>query len=164
MLYTSATGFGPPLLGRLDGERRQVRATAVLAAVLAATAAAWATVLALLPDAAGRQLLGDTWPTAAALLPATGSQYAAMAVGTCGLLALRMLDPRTTLSVQVVFSLLAVVLLAGGYALAGVPGAAWGLCLGSVCRTVATWTRVARLRRRKDARPDPVTADAAGSV
>ncbi|GAA2932521.1 hypothetical protein ACFPN0_26245 [Kitasatospora cinereorecta] len=164
VLYTSATGFGPPLLGRLDGERRRVRATAALAAVLAATAVAWTIVLSLLPDAAGRQLLGDTWPTAAALLPATGSQYAAMAVGTCGLLALRMLDPRTTLSVQVVFSLLAVALLAGGYALAGVPGAAWGLCLGSVCKAVATWTRVARLRRREDARPDPVSADAAGSA
>ncbi|MER6240506.1 hypothetical protein ABT185_31415 [Streptomyces clavifer] len=164
VLYTSATGFGPPLLGRFDGERRQVRATAVLAAVLAATAAAWATVLALLPDAAGRQLLGDTWPTAAVLLPATGSQYAAMAVGTCGLLALRMLDPRTTLSIQVVFSLTAVAFMAGGYALGGVPGAAWGLCLGSLCKAAATWTRVARIRRRKPEPDEAVTADALPSA
>ncbi|MFE6931008.1 hypothetical protein ACFVDT_03115 [Streptomyces sp. NPDC057699] len=149
VLYTSATSFGPPLLGRIDDERRRVRATAGLAAVLAATAALWAVALALLPDGAGRQLLGDTWPTAAALLPATGSQYAAMAVGTCGLLALRMLDPRTTLSIQVVFSLTAVALMAGGYVLGGVPGAAWGLALGSLCKAAATWTRVARLRRRR---------------
>ncbi len=86
-----------------------------------------------------------------------------MAVGTCGLLALRMLDPRTTLSVQVVFSLLSVVLLAGGYALAGVPGAAWGLCLGSVCKAAATWTRVARLRRAPAAGPDTVSAGPSGS-
>ncbi|MFJ8921465.1 hypothetical protein ACIREK_18595 [Streptomyces sp. NPDC102415] len=151
VLFTSATSFGPPLLGRIDDERRRVRATAGLAAVLAATAALWAVTLALLPDGAGRQLLGDTWPTAAALLPATGSQYAAMAVGTCGLLALRMLDPRTTLSIQVVFSLTAVALMAGGYALGGVPGAAWGLALGSLCKAAATWTRVARLRRRSAA-------------
>lgn len=149
VLYTSATSFGPPLLGRIDDERRRVRATAGLAAVLAATAALWAVTLALLPDGAGRQLLGDTWPTAAALLPATGSQYAAMAVGTSGLLALRMLDPRTTLGIQVVFSLTAVALMAGGYALGGVPGAAWGLALGSLCKAAATWTRVARLRRRR---------------
>lgn len=146
VLYTSATSFGPPLLGRLGSRRRQVRAAAGLGAVLAATAALWATGLALLPDAAGRELLGDTWPAAAALLPATGSQYAAMAVGTCGLLALRMLDPRTTLSIQVVFSLTAVAFLAVGYALGGITGAAWGLCLGSVCKAVATWTRVALLR------------------
>ncbi|MFJ6855546.1 hypothetical protein ACIQM3_34330 [Streptomyces sp. NPDC091271] len=158
VLFTSATSFGPPLLGRIGDERRRVRATAGLAAVLAATAALWAAALALLPDRAGRELLGDTWPTAAALLPATGSQYAAMAVGTCGLLALRMLDPRTTLSIQVVFSLTAVALMAGGYALGGVPGAAWGLCLGSLCKAAATWTRVARLRRRSTA--ETLSADA----
>lgn len=163
VLYTSATSFGPPLLGRLGSRRRQVRATAALGAVLAATAALWATALALLPDAAGRELLGDTWPTAAALLPATGSQYAAMAIGTCGLLALRMLDPRTTLSIQVVFSLAAVAFLAGGYALGGVTGAAWGLCLGSVCKAVATWTRVVRLRSRKAAGPETVSVSAVRS-
>ncbi|MFF3353961.1 hypothetical protein ACFYWN_15150 [Streptomyces sp. NPDC002917] len=157
VLFTSATSFGPPLLGRLGSERRRVRATAGLAAVLAATAAAWATALALLPDGVGRHLLGDTWPTASALLPATGSQYTAMAVGTCGLLALRMLDPRTTLSIQVVFSLAAVAFLAGGYVLGGVPGAAWGLCLGSVCKAVATWIRVARLLRRTAPEQAPVS-------
>ncbi|MFF8444600.1 hypothetical protein ACF07U_27465 [Streptomyces californicus] len=163
VLYTSATSFGPPLLGRIADERRRVRATAALAAVLAATAALWATALALLPAGVGRHLLGDTWPTAAALLPATGSQYAAMAAGTCGLLALRMLDPRTTLAIQVVFSLTSVAFLAGGYAVGGVPGAAWGLFLGSLCKATATWIRVARLRRRIGA-ADGVTADAAPSA
>ncbi len=163
VLFTSATGFGPPLLGRLATDRLRVRATAALAAVLAATAAGWATVLALLPGSAGRHLLGDTWPTAGALLPATGSQYAAMAVGTCGLLALRLLDPRTTLSIQVVFSLAAVGFLAGGYWLGGGPGAAWGLCLGSVCKAIATWTRVARLNRRRAAERAPVSATAVRS-
>ncbi|MFF1921961.1 hypothetical protein ACFVW8_15475 [Streptomyces sp. NPDC058221] len=163
VLFTSATGFGPPLLGRLATDRLRVRATAALAAVLALTAAGWATVLALLPGPAGRHLLGDTWPTAAALLPATGSQYAAMAVGTCGLLALRLLDPRTTLSIQVVFSLTAVAFLTGGYVLGGVPGAAWGLCLGSVCKAIATWTRVVRLTRHGAAGASPVSATAVRS-
>lgn len=163
VLFTSATGFGPPLLGRLATDRLRVRATAALAAVLAATAAGWATVLALLPGSVGRHLLGDTWPTAAALLPATGSQYAAMAVGTCGLLALRLLDPRTTLSIQVVFSLTAVAFLICGYVLGGVPGAAWGLCLGSVCKAIATWTRVARLTRSGAAERAPVSAAAVRS-
>ncbi|MGW4625845.1 hypothetical protein [Streptomyces rubiginosohelvolus] len=163
VLFTSATSFGPPILGRIGDERRRIRATAALAAVLAGTAALWATVLALLPDTAGRQLLGDTWPVAADLLPATGSQYAAMAVGTCGLLALRMLDPRTTLAIQVVFSLTAVAFLAGGYAVGGVPGAAWGLFLGSLCKATATWIRVARLRRRTVA-PDPAMAVAEDAV
>ncbi|MFI1224605.1 MULTISPECIES: hypothetical protein [unclassified Streptomyces] len=164
VLYTSATSFGPPLLGRIGDERRRIRATAALAAVLAATAALWATGLALLPESAGRELLGDTWPTAAALLPATGSQYAAMAVGTCGLLALRMLDPRTTLSLQIVFSLTAVMFLAGGYVIGGVPGAAWGLFLGSLCKAVATWIRVAGIRRRRPVPQEDVSADALPSA
>lgn len=163
VLFTSATGFGPPLLGRLATDRLRVRATAALAALLALTAAGWATVLALLPASAGRHLLGDTWPTAAALLPATGSQYTAMAVGTCGLLALRLLDPRTTLGIQVVFSLASVAFLTGGYLIGGVPGAAWGLCLGSVCKAAATWTRVARLTRRDRPGHAPVSATAVGS-
>ncbi|MEU0161652.1 hypothetical protein ABZ154_23145 [Streptomyces sp. NPDC006261] len=164
VLFTSATSFGPPLLGRITDEHRRVRATAVLAAVLATTAGLWATVLALLSDRAGRQLLGDTWPVAAALLPATGSQYAAMAVGTCGLLALRMLDPRTTLAIQVVFSLTTVAFLAGGYVVGGVLGAAWGLFLGSLCKAAATWIRVARLRRRTPSAQETVTADALPSA
>ncbi|MFJ9327126.1 hypothetical protein ACIRPN_18880 [Streptomyces sp. NPDC101230] len=164
VLFTSATSFGPPLLGRIDDERSRVRATAALAAVLATTAGLWATALALLPDRAGRQLLGDTWSVTAGLLPATGSQYAAMAVGTCGLLALRMLDPRTTLAIQVVFSLTTVAFLAGGYVVGGVLGAAWGLFLGSLCKAVATWIRVARIRRRTPAPEGAVTADALPSA
>ncbi|MDF6040669.1 hypothetical protein LRD69_00500 [Streptomyces sp. JH14] len=163
VLFTSATSFGPPLLGRLASERRRIRATAGLAAALAVTAAAWATALALLPDGVGRHLLGDTWPAASALLPATGSQYTAMAVGTCGLLALRMLDPRTTLTIQVVFSLASVAFLAGGYVLGGVPGAAWGLCLGSACKAAATWIRVAGLRRRSAPERTPVSVPAVRS-
>ncbi|MEU0127127.1 hypothetical protein [Streptomyces sp. NPDC006289] len=164
VLFTSATSFGPPLLGRIGDERRRVRATAVLGGVLACTAALWATALALLPGRVGRELLGDTWPTAAALLPATGSQYAAMAVGTCGLLALRMLDPRTTLGIQVAFSLTAVAFMAAGYAVAGVTGAAWGLCLGSLCKATATWTRVVRLRRKRPEAARTVSADALPSA
>lgn len=164
VLFTSATSFGPPLLGRITDERSRVRATAALAAVLAAVAGLWATVLALLPDSAGRQLLGDTWSVAAGLLPATGSQYAAMAVGTCGLLALRMLDPRATLAIQVVFSLTTVAFLVGGYVVGGVLGAAWGLFLGSLCKAAATWIRVARLRRRRPARGRAVSADALPSA
>ncbi|WP_307865866.1 hypothetical protein [Streptomyces smyrnaeus] len=147
VLFNAATGFGPPLLNRTAGARRAARAAGAAGGVLAGLAAAWTTVLLLLPDSAGRALLGDTWASAARLLPATGSQYAAMALGTCGLLALRVLRPRTTLPIQLVFSLASVGCLLGGYALGGVLGAAWGLCLGSAMKAAATWARAARLLR-----------------
>ncbi|MFD9354845.1 hypothetical protein [Streptomyces sp. NPDC060031] len=145
VLFNSANAFGPPVVGRARGKRGVVRLTALMGGALAVVGAGWGAVLYALPDRLGRQLLGDTWTAASALLPATGAQYAVMGLGTCALLTLRVLNPRATLSLQVVFSLLSVGLLLGGYALWGVAGAAWGLALGSAAKAVAGWLRVARI-------------------
>ncbi|MEV8530908.1 hypothetical protein [Streptomyces sp. NPDC051211] len=146
VLFNSANAFAPPVLGRVSGKRAVVRATLTLGLVLAALGAGVAAALYALPDPWGRQLLGDTWPAASALLPATGAQYAVMGLGTCALLTLRVLAPKATLSLQVVFSLLSVAFLLGGYAVWGVQGAAWGLALGSALKATAAWWRVARLK------------------
>ncbi|MGW6850853.1 hypothetical protein ACWGCK_19130 [Streptomyces virginiae] len=161
VLFNSANAFGPPVLGRLGGKRATVRATAALGLVLAAVGAGWATALYLLPDRLGRELLGDTWAGASALLPATGAQYAVMGLGTCALLTLRVLAPKATLSLQVVFSLLSVGLLLGGYAVWGVAGAAWGLAAGSALKALAAWWRVARLPAAAAHEDEPVPAPAA---
>ncbi|MEU8831910.1 hypothetical protein [Streptomyces sp900116325] len=147
VLFNSVNAFGPPLLNRLGGRRATTRATALLGLVLSAVGLAWGLVLYALPDHVGPQLLGETWQLTATLLPASGAQYAVMGLGTCALVTLRVLRPRATLSVQVVFSLLAVVLMLAGYLLTGSAlGAAWGLAAGSALKAVAAWTRVARLR------------------
>lgn len=146
VLFNSANAFGPPIVGRASGKRGVVRLTALLGAALAVTGAGWAAVLYALPDGLGRHLLGDTWTAASALLPATGAQYAVMGLGTCALLTLRVLNPKATLSLQVVFSLLSVALLLGGYAAWGVTGAAWGLAAGSAAKAAAGWARVGRVR------------------
>ncbi|WP_330480219.1 hypothetical protein OH782_34950 [Streptomyces sp. NBC_01544] len=147
VLFNSVNAFGPPLFNRLGGRRATTRAAALLGVVLSAVGLAWGLVLYALPDRVGRQLLGATWESAAALLPASGAQYAVMGLGTCALVTLRVLRPRATLSVQVVFSLLSVVLMLAGYLLTGSAlGAAWGLAAGSALKAVAAWTRVARLR------------------
>ncbi|MEU9373387.1 hypothetical protein AB0D94_06415 [Streptomyces sp. NPDC048255] len=145
VLFNSANAFGPPVLSRLGGKTATVRATVLLGLVLGGLGAGWATALYLLPDRLGRELLGDTWAAASALLPATGAQYAVMGLGTCALLTLRVLAPKATLSVQVAFSLLSVALLLAGYAVWGVAGAAWGLALGSALKATAAWWRVSRL-------------------
>lgn len=146
VLFNSANAFGPPVVGRASGKRGVVRLTALMGGALALLGAGWGAVLYALPDRVGRRLLGDTWEAAAALLPATGAQYAVMGLGTCALLTLRVLNPKATLSLQVVFSLLSVGLLVGGYVLWGVAGAAWGLALGSAAKAGAGWLRVARLK------------------
>lgn len=147
VLFNSATAFGPPLLNRVRGTRGKIRATAVLAFGTAAVAVGWTAVLLLLPLRTGRQLLGATWAASSGLLPASGSQYAFMALGTSALLTLRVLRPRATLPIQVTFSLASVVFMLGGYAADGVLGAAWGLALGSALKAVALWVRIAAERR-----------------
>ncbi|OPG05079.1 hypothetical protein B1R27_22710 [Streptomyces sp. GKU 895] len=139
--FNAATGFGPPLLNRHPAPRR---AALLAGGALAAVAAAWGAVLYALPSGWGRQLLGDTWESAAKVLPATGAQYAAMAFGVCGLLALRVLSPRATMPVQLLFSPVSAGLLLAGYAWTGVEGAAWGLCVGSVLKGAAAWIRTTR--------------------
>ncbi|MCF3183852.1 hypothetical protein IPZ70_28495, partial [Streptomyces polychromogenes] len=134
VLFNSANAFGPPIVGRASGKRGVVRLTAAMGTALALLGAGWAAVLYALPEGLGRHLLGDTWTAASALLPATGAQYAVMGLGTCALLTLRVLNPKATLSLQVVFSLLSVALLLGGYAAWGVTGAAWGLAAGSAAK------------------------------
>ncbi|MFE9257984.1 hypothetical protein [Streptomyces sp. NPDC006879] len=146
VLFSSANAFGPPMLARFPTKRRTVRATLALGALLALLGGGWAAALYALPDRLGRELLGATWDSAAALLPATGVQYAVMGLGTCALLTLRVLSPKATLGVQVVFSFVSVLLLLVGYALGGAAGAAWGLAAGSALKAVAAWSRVARLR------------------
>lgn len=147
VLFNSATAFGPPLLNRVRGADGKVRATAVLAIALAWVAAVWTIVLMLLPDRVGRQLLGDTWASSAGLLAASGSQYAGIALGTSALLTLRVLRPKATLPIQVVFSLASVAFMLAGYRIDGVYGAAWGLCLGSALKAAALWLRIAAVRR-----------------
>lgn len=149
VLFNSATAFGPPLLNRVRGTDGKVRATAVLAAALAAVAVGWTAVLMLLPARAGRQLLGATWASSSALLPASGSQYACIALGTSALLTLRVLRPRATLPIQVVFSLASVAFMLAGYRMDGVLGAAWGLALGSALKAVALWLRIGSVRRER---------------
>jgi hypothetical protein len=151
VLYNSATAFGPPLLARVDHTDDKLRATTVLGAALSWSAAAWTVLLMALPDSAGRQLLGDTWAASSALLPASGSQYAGIALGTSALLTLRVLQPRATLPIQVVFSLASVVFMLAGYGLDGVLGAAWGLCLGSALKAVALWWRIVVIRHNAKA-------------
>ncbi|WP_432160537.1 hypothetical protein [Streptomyces sp. NRRL F-5630] len=156
VLFTSVNAFGPPVLGRFGGRRATARAAALLGLVLGCVALGWALLLYALPASAGQHLLGATWEATAKLLPATGAQYAVMALGTCALVTLRVLSPRATLSLQVVFSLLSVAFMLGGYALMGVQGAAWGLALGSALKALGAWNRVRGLPEHPPAAaPDP---------
>ncbi|CAL9438210.1 hypothetical protein SUDANB99_02183 [Streptomyces sp. enrichment culture] len=154
VFFGAANGFGPPLLNRLGGGRSVVRVTLLLGCALAAAGAVWGGAWWLLPEGWGRRVLGESWPAVAALLPATAAQYTVMGLGVSALLTLRVLSPRETLPVQVVFSLLSVALLYAGFRAGGATGAAWGLAGGSAAKALAAWARVARVRRRAGRAPE----------
>ncbi|WP_228078697.1 hypothetical protein [Streptomyces profundus] len=143
VLLNSVTAFGPPLLNRKPGAHHQARAALGAGGGLAAFAVCWALVLTVLPDSVGRELLGDTWDSVSGILTATGSQYAFIALGTCALLLLRVLTPRATLPIQLIFSAVSVIALLTGYAIGGILGAAWGLAIGSAAKAAASWLRAA---------------------
>ena len=147
VLLGAVAGFAPPHLVRLVGARRRSRAALLLAGGLLAVTAVWSGVLLLLPDDVGAELLGESWALARTVAPAMACQYLAMSWGTAGALALRVLQPRATLPIQVPFSLLNVVLLVLGYVVGGVVGAAWGLVVGSGLKALVTWWRVRVLVR-----------------
>jgi O-antigen/teichoic acid export membrane protein len=48
--------------------------------------------------------------------------------------------------IQVVFSLVSTGAMIAGFALAGVSGAAWGLCVGSVLKATVLWIRIGTVR------------------
>ncbi|MFV2120044.1 hypothetical protein ACE14D_17030, partial [Streptomyces sp. Act-28] len=133
--WSGLRGVVPRRTGR--GGRAGGGGTLLLGCALAATGAAWGGVWRLLPDGWGRRVLGETWPAVAALLPASATQYTLMGLGVSALLTLRVLSPRETLPVQVVFSLLSVALLYAGFAAGGAVGAAWGLAGGSAAKALA---------------------------
>lgn len=141
VLFTASTSFGPPYLSRLSTPRQQIAAAGRIGGALAAVAAVWATVIVALPSHAGEQVLGETWEAAHGLAPATGVQYMAMAMGSAAVLALRLVQPRATLPIQVIFSGVNVVAVVTGYLLLGTMGAAWGLAAGSALKAGALWWR-----------------------
>jgi hypothetical protein len=164
VLFTAATSFGPPYLSRMATVPAQVRAAGRIGIGLGGVALAWAVVVLLLPADVGAELLGETWAYASALVPATGAQYVAMALGTAGILALRVVSPRSTLPIQLVWSAVNVVTLVVGFVGWGVTGAAWGLALGSALKAAALWRRAAVLRRQSASAQAPAPAPGGGPV
>lgn len=95
------------------------------------------------PSSVGTALLGSTWEGARPLMTPIGLQFAAIGVGTVGFTALRLAEPRGTLSIKVVGSAVFMVAFWGGYAIGGLEAAAWGLFLGSAVQATLMWVRYA---------------------
>lgn len=130
--------------------RRSVRALPVFCFLLggaqAAAALAWGlTLMLIMPDAVGRQALGEVWDAASPLiLPATlAVMSASFSTGaTAGLRALGL--ARRSVRAQLFASAAYVTLGVAGAAMGGAVGSAWGVAVATFLASVVWWWNLRR--------------------
>lgn len=137
-----------PEVARAD-RRRDVRVAARVAGAFALVTVAWGGVLLVLPDGAGRALLGATWESAREVLPLTTVQYLFLGASTAAVLVLRVRRATRQLAVQKTWVALASVLCGTAGALVGqdVRWVAAGLAAGAVFAAALGWLQVRRVVR-----------------
>lgn len=109
----------------------------------------WTSSIALLPDSAGRALLGDTWGSTSPLLPGFAWLYVALAAtigATSGLRALG--DSKTSLSIRLALSPITIVFGTAGVVSAGAGGLVVGLAIAGSLGVGLWWRGLHRSCRR----------------
>lgn len=149
VLYNAMQNFAAPVIGQSGSDARRSRLCLLVSGATAALAGLWATLLATLPTSWGAQVLGATWTSAQAVIPAIGVQYVALAFVFGGRTALRLRAPRASLPVQAVASTVALGLVVVLYVAAGVGGMAWALAAGSTVHALIVWVTVLMVRRSR---------------
>ncbi len=137
-LQAAAVPEGSRLLAR--GSPQLMRLLRTMSAGLAGAAVFWGLVLMGLPDGWGAAALGETWPAARQLVPATMVIMVGHGLASGGLTGLRVAgDVRSSLRVRVLAGVVAFATGAAGGLVVGVEGGAWGLAVGPCLTAVAAW-------------------------
>jgi hypothetical protein len=114
-----------------------------VAAGLTALALAWGAFLLLLPDAAGRALLGDTWTTARDVILPLAIASAAVGIQAAAVVGLRaMALARRSLQARIVSSALLLSCGVVGALLGGPVGTAWGMATGVSIGALFWWRQL----------------------
>lgn len=142
----------PEISRRQLAGRRAIQAAVALSGILVVANVVWAVAVILMPDGAGVFLLGDTWDTAQAVLPASLLGLVAIAVGFgANTLLVGLGFAKETFRINAVLAPGFVIFGLTGLQLAGAPGAALGLSLAQVLVAPAMWWRALVLMRRQAA-------------
>jgi hypothetical protein len=119
--------------------------TVIISFALAFLAAAWGTVLLLLPSSVGAALLGETWPAARqVILPLTIAMVGSgWTIGPAA--AVRALVAvRRSLRTRLAIAVLTIAAGIAGVLMAGAPGAAWALAAASCVGAGVWWWQFTR--------------------
>lgn len=141
----------PELARRRDDPRAVRRASLLLGGVLAPTALVWAALTLLVPDSAGRALLGDSWALAEPLVLLGGVSAAAslFAVGT--VVGIRALGAgRDGLTARLLVSIGALGFATVGAVLDGAHGAMLALALSAPLQVGVWWWLLVRASADRD--------------
>jgi O-antigen/teichoic acid export membrane protein len=115
----------------------------LLGAVQALAAAVWGVLLLLLPDPWGRELLGDVWPGAAALIVPMTLTVMGSSMSTGAMTGLRSLGAaRRSLRAQLVAAAAYAVFGIAGAWVGGAPGSAWGLAAATSLAAAVWWSQL----------------------
>jgi O-antigen/teichoic acid export membrane protein len=153
ILFGAASSFVVPLLARrlaVHGARSLWRPGMLVSLVCVGVSLVAVGVLLFLPDSLGRELLGDSWEGARAVMPAVGAGQCAIAVSIGAALVLKALSRADLLLKGTLVQAPLIFLLGvGGGLWLGIEGAAWGMALAQVVGAAITVTlaRGAALRQ-----------------
>jgi O-antigen/teichoic acid export membrane protein len=151
ILAMSGMAFVIPELARRPWivGRRLIKACLGVSGAVVLLATAWAALLLVLPDALGRQLMGNTWTSVDRILVPTviAMIISVASLGpTCGVYAVKL--PRVLFPLQLMSAPAILVGGVGGLLIGGAFGAATGIALAQVFNSGTAWIRfiiVARL-------------------
>ncbi|KUL55433.1 hypothetical protein ADL22_00635 [Streptomyces sp. NRRL F-4489] len=129
----------------------------VLGGGQAAAALLWGGALLLVPDRLGEVVLGDVWPSAAALIVPVTLSVAGAGLGTGAAAGLRALGAaRRSLRCQLFASLCYVGGGLGGAAAAGTAGSAWGVAAATVSGSAVWWLHLRSALREPHPNRNPL--------
>jgi hypothetical protein len=150
VLFFGITMLGIPEAARLvaSAPGRLIERTTTTAALLVTISMVWTAVLLFLPPSVGRLFIGSLWPASSKLLMPMGLFMVGTGLQVGALVSLRGLGAtRHSLGAALISSPLTLAIIAGGAAVYGVSGAAWGLAAGSFLFAALTWAAFDRARR-----------------
>lgn len=149
LAFAAFTALVLPMMASRAARGRAPRGLALAtSAVAGAVASLWLTLLLLLPDAVGTQLLGDSWQGARSVLLPTGLVLVAVALSTGAALGFKAIGrPGMLVRVTAVQAPLILLLGVGGAAMGGTVWAAWGLTGAQWVGCTLMWVLFARHSR-----------------
>lgn len=131
--------------------RQHAQLAAAISGTLFVAVAVWSTMMLLLPESIGVELLGDTWHDARAVLAPVSASFAGIAAGLGPLCTLRAFGAaRATFEIGLVIAVLLLGLGTLGVILDGAYGAAVGLAVAQWISVPIVWYRMVVVVRARD--------------